>query len=264
MIHEFMPIMCGELNDYFHSQFTTVDDMVVLCPIVNLDGKIAVKEENKLIVSLINIERDGHYQFTGKGETPTMNINIYVSFAAYFNVNNNAEALKFVSGVVGFFQGKPVFNPANTPGLNPAIQKVTAEIVNIPFSELGHLWGVIGGKYLHSVIYKFRSLNIEEDLIEDEIPIVSGITEPIGPFGQVGSVGEFNPQGSGTQRRMGSGLLGKAISGLGMLGILGGRDDDEEDEEDEDDFDDDREEDDHTMSHEDDEDDERKEDDDFL
>jgi len=226
MIHEFMPLMCGELNEYFESQFSTGEDKVVLAPIVNLDGKIALKEENKVIVSLINIEREGMNQNSSSNILHPVHINLYVSFAAYFNVNNNAEALKFISGVVGFFQGKPMFDPGNTPGLSSEVKQVRAEIVNVPFSELGHLWGVIGGKYLHSVIYKFRSLTITEDNVEDEIPIVQGITEPVGPFGEVGSVGEFNEQGSAGRKS--SGMFKLPFAGL--LGLGGADDDDEEDE----------------------------------
>lgn len=229
MIHEFMPLMCGELNEYFDSQFSAGEDKVVLAPIVNLDGKIAVKEENKVIVSLINIEREGMNQNSSANILHPVHINLYVSFAAYFNSNNNAEALKFISGVVGFFQGKPMFDPSNTPGLSSEVKQVKAEIVNVPFSELGHLWGVIGGKYLHSVIYKFRSLTITEDNVEDEIPIVQGITEPIGPFGEVGSVGEFNEQGSADRKS--SGMFKLPFAGL--LGLGGSDDEDEEEEEEE-------------------------------
>lgn len=224
MIHEFLPLVSGELNEYFHSQFTTDEDKVVLAPIVNLDGKITVKEENKVIVSLINIEREGMNQNSSSNILPPVHINLYVCFAAYFNVNNNAEALKFISGVIGFFQGKPMFDASNTPGLSPDVKQVRAELVNVPFSELGHLWGVIGGKYLHSVIYKFRSLTITEDNVEDDIPIVQGITEPVGPFGEVGSVGDFNQQGSGGGRKR-SGLFKLPFGAL-----LGGDDDDEEEE----------------------------------
>jgi len=177
MIHELLPLVCGELNDYFLSQFDAGEDKIVLSGIVNQDGSVAIKEENKVIVSLINIERDGSNQNSTSGTLPPVHINLYVSFAAYFNPNNYPEALKFVSGVIGFFQGKPIFDPSNTPGLNPSITRVTVEMVNVPFSELGHLWGVIGGKYLPSVIYRFRTLHIEEDLIEDEIPYVQGITD---------------------------------------------------------------------------------------
>ncbi len=177
MIHELLPIVCGELNEYFESQFDAGEDKIVLSGIVNQDGTVAIKEENKLIVSLINIERDGSNQNSSAGMLPAVYINLYVSFAAYFNPNNYPEALKFISGVIGFFQGKPMFDPQNTPGLSANITRVTVEMVNVPFSELGHLWGVIGGKYLPSVIYRFRSLHIEEDLIEDEIPMVQGITD---------------------------------------------------------------------------------------
>jgi hypothetical protein len=96
-------------------------------------------------------------------------------FVAYFNSSNYLEALKFISGVIGFFQGKSIFTPDNTPMLTGDASKIVAEVVNIDFKELSNLWGAIGGKYLPSVVYRFRSLPMSEDMINDEIPDVGGL-----------------------------------------------------------------------------------------
>jgi len=176
MIHQVLPIIVDELNDYFQSRFDTSEDKVILGNIVNQDGTVAIDGEDKVIVSLINVERDGSNQMAGiggRGTNPPVHINLYVLFAAYFN--NYLESLKFISGAIGFFQGKNNFNPHNTPLLPPYINQVRLEIVNIDFRELSNLWASLGAKYIPSVIYRLRTLDMEENNISDDFPPIAGL-----------------------------------------------------------------------------------------
>lgn len=179
MIHQVVPIIVGELNDFFQHRFDTAEDKVVMGNITNQDGSIAIEGENKVVVSLINIEKDGSNQFAGQGHAsgtnPPVHINLYLMFGAYFNTHNYIEALKFVSGVVGFFQGKPTFNHHNTPMFPNDATQVRMEIVNIDFRELSNLWATLGAKYIPSVIYRLRTLNMDEDNISDEYPPIAGL-----------------------------------------------------------------------------------------
>ncbi len=169
MIHEFIPIIAGELSDFLDSRFDTSEEPVTLSGIVNQDGTVAINGENKIVCTLVNIERDGSNQMAGggfsRGDLP-VHINLYVLFSAFFT--DYAEGLKFISGVIGFFQANPTFTyDGNT---------VKVELHNIDFRELGNLWTAVGAKVLPSVLYKIRTLNMDEDNIRDEIPAISGIT----------------------------------------------------------------------------------------
>jgi hypothetical protein len=175
MIHEVVPIVVSELREFLEARFGIAEDQVVMANIVDQDGTIAINGENRLIVSLINIERDGSNQQGGMGYAdlnPPLHVNIYVLFSAYFSTTNYDEALKFISGVIGFFQGKNYFDSHNTPMLNSS-RKIRAELVNVDWRELSNLWAAIGAKYLPSVVFRFRTLEMNEDLINDEIPPVS-------------------------------------------------------------------------------------------
>lgn len=175
MIHQVLPIVVGELNDFFQMRFDTAEDSIVLGNIVSQDGSVAIEGENKVVASLINVERDGSNQVPRHGTQPPVNINLYIMFAAYFNQNNYVEALKFISGVIGFFQGKNTFNQHNTPMLPGGIESVRMEVVNVDFRELSNLWASLGAKYIPSVIYRMRTLNMEEDRITDDIPPIAGL-----------------------------------------------------------------------------------------
>ena len=178
MIHEILPIIAGELNEFLNSRFDLAEDSVVLGSLVGQDGNIAIQGENKIVVTLINIERDGTNMSYGGGHTrtnPPIHINLHVLFTAYFNNRNYAEALKFISGVIGFFQGKNAFDHQNTPEMPSHLSKIHADLISLDFRELGNLWSGLGAKYLPSVIYKFRTLDMDEDKIIDEIPAIEGI-----------------------------------------------------------------------------------------
>lgn len=182
MIHQVVPAIVGELSEFLESRFGISEDQIYIGNVLNQDGTVAV-EGNKLVVSMINIERDGS---KGVGEsfhssTPPVHINLYLVFAANYNssnINNRdyLEALKMISGVIGFFQGKNSFDHHNTPDFPDGANKLVLAIENIEFRELVNLWSLFGAKYIPSVIYRIRSLNMDEDLITDEIPPIAGIT----------------------------------------------------------------------------------------
>lgn len=163
MIHEVVPIIADELNDFLDSRFGTAEDPVILSNILNQDGSIAISGNDKIIVSLINIERDGTNQLARSGGDLPVNINLYVLFSSYFT--NYAESLKFLSGVIGFFQAYPSFMIEGN--------LVRVELYNPDLKEIGNLWSAIGAKYLPSVMYKFRTLSIDEGNISDNIPPVA-------------------------------------------------------------------------------------------
>ncbi|MDX1908557.1 MAG: DUF4255 domain-containing protein [Bacteroidia bacterium] len=181
MLHEVLPVIVDELRDFLQSRLGAGEDQVVLANLLTPDGTIAITGENKLVVSLVNIERDGTNMAGGAGvsftrSNPPVHINAYILFAAYFESRNYLEALKFTSGVIGFFQGKSSFDAFNTPMLPHHAGRLRMEIVNVNWHEMSNLWAAIGAKYLPSILYRLRTLDMHEDLISDQIPPIM-ITE---------------------------------------------------------------------------------------
>lgn len=183
MIHQVLPTIVGELSEYLQSRFGIGDDQIVLGNVVNQDGSLAI-DGNKLVVSLINIERDGSKGSMNPigNHRPPVYINVYVIFSAVFsssNINNAdyLESLKIISGVISFFQGNPSFDAHNTPDWPDDAHKVHVEIENVEFRELVNLWSLTGAKYTPSIVYRIRSLNMDMDSVTDEIPPIAGITD---------------------------------------------------------------------------------------
>ena len=139
--------------------------------ILEQDGTLVPNINNKLVLFLVNIEKDtsAGQQPNGAGLLggargvgyPPVHLNLYVMIAAHFPGRNYREALKFVSGAIAFFQGNPVFTHQNSPDLDRRIQRLVMDIENLSLQDLSHLWGVLSGKYLPSVLYKMRMVTVD-------------------------------------------------------------------------------------------------------
>jgi hypothetical protein len=179
MIHQVLPAIVRELTEYLESRFGISDDQVTLGNVVNQDGSLAV-DGNKLVVSLINIARDGSkgsMSGLGGNDHPPVFVNLYVIFAGVYNQSNISsqdylESLKMISGVISFFQARCMFDAHTTPDFPADAGRIVCEIENVEFRELVNLWSLSGAKYVPSIIYRFRSLNMEEGLVTDEMPHV--------------------------------------------------------------------------------------------
>lgn len=184
MVDKALNFVLGELDGHLKAKFGSVQELVVLSNIVDQDGSVPTEAENKLILTLINTERESAAQSANafprspagtsfSHVNPPLNLNLYLLVAAQFS--NYDQALLMLSSAIGFFQGKQVFTSQNTPTFPRELEKLTVEIVNVKLEELSHLWGAIGAKYVPSIIYKIRMLTIQEAWVTEEIPPITGI-----------------------------------------------------------------------------------------
>lgn len=176
MIQEALSCLVDEINGYFRSRLKINEDKVVLSGIMNADGTSAIRGENKVLVTLVNIEKDSVTQNSPVPHTSLpLNINLYILFSACFAAANYPEALRFLSFVMGYLQQKNVFNRANTPQLDGGIEKLVFEMENLTIERMNNVWGALGAKYMPSVIYKMRMLTIDGSIVREFRPEISGI-----------------------------------------------------------------------------------------
>ena len=161
----------NELNDALNFKFNLNENRVVASNLVNLDGSLSIKDENRIVVSLVNLEEEKTATPNGFGVPISGNnhpifLNMHVLFYSLFNEKLYEESLKFLSAIIGFFQSKKVFTPNNTSGLDSQIDKILVEINNISFHEQSNILSVLGAKYAPCVLYKMRMVGIEESSID--------------------------------------------------------------------------------------------------
>lgn len=171
MINEALTCLAKELNGYLKNKQmlgSESEEKVLLSGLVNQSGQIAIKDENTIVITLVNIEEEPVSRTdslvsnrTAVNMPDPVCINLYILFSAYFSRSNYEESLKFLSLVVSFLQEKNVFTPSNTPGLDPKIDKLSVEMVNLSTEELNNLWATLGTKYIPSVFYKLRMLTFD-------------------------------------------------------------------------------------------------------
>lgn len=183
MIYEALSCLTEEINQYFRIRLKVSEDKVVLSAILNQEGTIAIQGENKILVTLVNIEKEsigksnsgipGSSMLINKSSALT--INLYVLFSAYFSNGNYPEALRFISFIIAYFQQNSVFTRLNTPKLDVDIEKLVFEMASISPEQLNNIWGSLGAKYMPSVVYKVRMLTFDNNIVREYRPLITGV-----------------------------------------------------------------------------------------
>ncbi len=183
MIYEALTCITEEINEFFRSKLKINEEKIVLSAIIDQDGSVAIQGENKVVVTLVNIEKEATVKgmpgagsrAMANGSTP-LSINLYVLFSCYFSSTNYPEALRFLSFVIAFLQDKSVFSQSNTPRLDDSIEKLTFELESIGSEKLNNIWSTLGAKYMPSVVYKVRMLTYDSLNVREYRPVISGLT----------------------------------------------------------------------------------------
>ena len=162
MIAQALTFISGFLNRQIKLAFGIDEDRVVVSSLINPDGTVTDNIENKIIISVINLEHEttvkslNNYVAGGSddfGKTaPPVYLNIYLLIAANYDSGNYLEALKMLSSVIGVFQANTYFTRQKNPEMEPPLEKLTFEIFNLPINELSHIWNGIGAKYVPSIL----------------------------------------------------------------------------------------------------------------
>ena len=192
MLSQVIEEISRELNSFLTLSSSNTRKIVIPANVVDQDGNNGSGLNNKIILSLINIEQEAFaanvqpsYQRTSQEDFNKMpvplSVNLYVLFSAYFDRKNYLEGLRYLSSLIGFFQRKPVFDQHNTPTLNNQIEKLQFQVVSLNLSELSQLWGTIGAKYMPSIIYKIRMITYQMDGINEIIPDIKGLSTDTDP-----------------------------------------------------------------------------------
>lgn len=175
--------IANQLNQFLRTSFQLTEDIVVISNITEQDGTVGTHAENKLLLFLVNIEKDTTAKQQSGGNRgdvegsnlgfPPVYLNLYLMFAGNFSGSNYLEALKFISNTISFFQRRPVFDHQVTPDLDPQIERLTMQIENLDVRDLSNLWGVLSGKYLPSILYKVRMIAFDAEAIQARVPALT-------------------------------------------------------------------------------------------
>jgi hypothetical protein len=178
MIHEALAYIRRELRD----RLPVADAEVMIESARVLSGQnnnlgayitLVNVEEEPTLRNLPAVERIGGAL---QRQEPPVHLNLYLLFS--FEFQTYEASLLQLSNTIGLFQEKRVYTAASASVGNPfpaGLEKLIFELHNMNFEALNNLWGVMGGAYFPSVIYKVRMVRIQaaEQGPADEITTIA-------------------------------------------------------------------------------------------
>jgi hypothetical protein len=206
MIGNAMILLREELSAYMAGQGDPAN--VVIENIGLFETENSQNLEDSIVITVVNIEEESTLK-NGKTyvkwpdgmaryENRPVFLNLYVLFTSNFAGgvppnNGYVQALKRLSLVIEFFQGKNTFTPATSPVplppeltdlANPSIAnlKLTMELYTLTFEQINHLWGSLGGRQIPFAMYKVRLVCITERTVRREVPLIEEIETSIHPI----------------------------------------------------------------------------------
>ncbi|MGM0496633.1 MAG: DUF4255 domain-containing protein [Bacteroidota bacterium] len=171
MISNVLSVIADKLNDNLSNRFSQQGELVILSSLNELDKENNTELQNKLLLTVANIEQERSSHVSRTARKP-INVYLYLLLSSNFQQGNYHEGLKLLSAAISFFQYTATLNHQNSPDLGDSIEKLVFEMVNLNIQELSQIWGIHGGKYLPSVLYKARMVTISEDILEGSFDVV--------------------------------------------------------------------------------------------
>ena len=165
MINKALVFVKNTLDQYLRSAFGLNEAAVILNTLVSSnDDKMPDANENKMVVSLINLEQETLQSFNTRyksikaGGYSEVNQEVRFDLDVLFTANfdDYEEALKFLTATVSFFQGNSSLTSSTSSGISEGILKIDLDIKTLTYHETHSLWSAMGAKYQPSIIYKLR------------------------------------------------------------------------------------------------------------
>jgi hypothetical protein len=97
-------------------------------------------------------------------QEPPVFLNCHLVFA--FDFAAYQTSMIRLSETIEFFQGKRFFDSSNQRATNafPAtLERLIFDLCSPDFEQLNNIWGVLGGTYMPSILYKVRLIRVQSD-----------------------------------------------------------------------------------------------------
>lgn len=181
MIERTIGFLAKQLDVYLSARLPGERHVVLAAPAA-ADAAAAAETARKVLVSLVNIERETaaanssqrvHQDGSAAVRVaPPLNLNLTLLICANYE-DNYPDSLKMLSLVVRFFQAHPLFTPQAAPDLPEPLTRLAIEWCDMDLQAMNNLWSVMGGRQLPSVLYKVRMLIVEDAWLGDDLPVIT-------------------------------------------------------------------------------------------
>ena len=187
MISKALQFTNDVLDQFLRNRFGLDESKVLLNNLIEGNGVLPQINQNKVVISLINIEKEtvkpfytrsqklenGNYADINPGERYNLDMLISSNFDDY------SETLKFLGAVILFFQANPILSAGSFSTIPSGLGKLEFEIEKISYHQMQSLWTAMGAKYQPSVIYKMRLVTLQANEAGGYTPAVSKTSSPV-------------------------------------------------------------------------------------
>ena len=170
----------------------STSNVVEMQSIIAADGTINATDANHITIMLAGLEeerREGkrpQYVPTDDKQflklNPPVELDLLILFIAH--KKDYGTALRDLSSVVSFFQAYPVFDQEKNPSLNASvidpinkpwqlIDRLVFTLHALSFEQLNNLWGLLGSKYIPSIVYKMKMLTVFDTKGNQKVPAIT-------------------------------------------------------------------------------------------
>lgn len=169
MINKALQFTCDVLDQFLKNRFGLDESKVLLNNLIESNGSVPEINQNKIVMSLINIEKETAKPFYSRNQkmpngnysdvNPSGRFNLDLLISS--NFDNYNETLRFLNEVIVFFQINNVLDAATSSSIPAGLGKLEFEVEKITYHQMQSLWTAMGAKYQPSIIYKMRLVTIQ-------------------------------------------------------------------------------------------------------
>ncbi|WP_343617919.1 Pvc16 family protein [Flavobacterium sp.] len=189
MINDSLWFTSKLLGQFLKNRLAVDDDLTVLNYLVDTSGVFPKNNKNKVVLSLINIEKETNQPFyirnkqlndgsySSFNETERYNLDLLISC----NFDDYSESLKTLDVVINFFQVNNYIDATSSSSIPPGLNRLEFEYEKISYHQMHSLWTAMGAKYQPSIIYKIKLIKVQGHETTEIIPGVSQINNTAAP-----------------------------------------------------------------------------------
>jgi hypothetical protein len=181
MLNKTLQFVNDILDQFIKNRFGLDESKVLLNNLIESNGSVPQINQNKVILSMINVEKEtnrpfydwnkksGNENYSDVSPYERFNIDILISS----NFDDYAETLRYLNEVLVFFQVHPRIKADDFSSMPAGVDKLDFEIEKINYVQMQGLWTSMGAKYVPSVIYKMRLVTMQGNEADAFVPAIS-------------------------------------------------------------------------------------------
>lgn len=185
MISKALQYTCDALDQFLRNRLALTEKKVLLNNVIDTNGTIPLANQNNVVISLINTEKEtsrpyyhvrnqkmanGSFSDINPPERYNLDILVSSSFDDY------SESLKFLDAAILFFQMNIFLDPSSFSNIPEGLNKLHFDNEKITYHQMHSLWTAMGAKYQPSAIYKMRLVTFQGDEASGFTPAISNIS----------------------------------------------------------------------------------------